>query len=167
MRQQQLQIVTINPHSSFYLSFSLFLFSSLAVFSVAHTHPAEGLPDTVSLNSTWQGVAPSNTANVTAVLRSQTRGGSENNESSHLVFEITDDILLIFFLLLSLSTSLDIKMLAGYLLLEPVHSLHMSLHYRLQKQKETSEQRCTWNLPPVWVQFVAQSYSMTVAVWVL
>lgn len=160
MRQRQLQIVTINPHSSFYLSFSLFLFSS-------HSPCRRVTGYCESLNSTWQGVAPSNTANVTAVLRSQTRGGSENNESSHLVFEITDDILLIFFLLLSLPTSLDIKMLAGYLLLEPVRSLHMSLHYRLQKQKETSEQRCTWNLPPVWVQFVAQSYSMTVAVWVL
>lgn len=80
-----------------------------------------GLLDIVSepLNSTWQGVAPSYTANVTAPPRSQTCGGSENNESSRLVFDIKDDILLIFFLLSSLVTSLIfliLKGLAGYLL---------------------------------------------------
>lgn len=42
----------------------------------ALVRPSEGLLDTPSepLNSTWQGVAPSNTSNVTARLGSQTRG---------------------------------------------------------------------------------------------
>lgn len=75
MRHQQLHIVTINLLSSFNLPFSTCL-SVSCCFSLAHT-PVEGLLDTVSesLNSTWQGVASSNTANVTALLRSQTKRG--------------------------------------------------------------------------------------------
>lgn len=100
-----------------------FCLSLSCCFSLAYTHPVEGLLDTVSesLNSTWQGVASSNAANVTVLLRSQAEGG-ENNESSHLAFDIKDDILLIFFLLPSLLTSLDIKRLAGYLLQLCAHS---------------------------------------------
>lgn len=47
-----------------------------------------------------------------------------NNESSHLVFDIKDDISLIFLLLSSRLTSLDIKRLTGYPLLRLVGSLH-------------------------------------------
>lgn len=51
-------------------------------------------------------------------------GGVRNNEGSHLVFDIKDDISLIFLLLSSRLTSLDIKRLTGYPSLRLVGSLH-------------------------------------------
>lgn len=116
VRQTQLHNVKLNHLSCFNMSFLSFLPVSLAVFlwltlTLASAHRIL----CQSVNSTWQCVAPSNTANVTLLLRSQAvkwrwgwGGKAKIMKALDLVFDIEDDILLIFFLLLSPLTSLDI-----------------------------------------------------------
>lgn len=58
-----------------------------------------------------------------------------NNEGSHLVFDIKDDISLIFLLLSSRLTSLDIKRLTGYPSLRLVRSLHTCVREKKKKKK--------------------------------
>lgn len=82
-------------------------------FSLAHTHPGEGLLNTMSesVNSTWQCVAPSNTANVTLLLRSQTEGDKVKIMKAHIWCSTSKmTSYLFFFLLLSLLTSLEITL---------------------------------------------------------
>lgn len=125
-------------------------------FSWAHTHPREGLPNKVSeaVNVTWQCVAPSNKANVTLLIRSQTRGRlkKKNIKISHLVRTIGVDVFLIFLLSSSLLTSPDITPDDGECLTKagprPARgeTCVSSKSRGRQRQKETSVRRRTRNL---------------------
>ncbi len=57
------------------------------------------------------------------------------------MFDIKDDILLIFLLLSSLLTSLDIRSLMGYLLLVLVHSLHTTAAADKKRGKDNKIER--------------------------
>lgn len=128
---------------------------------MAHGLSDKTLPDPESLNCTWQGVARSNTANLTAALRSQTRGGGENNEISRLrclTLKMTSYLFPLSFY--HFSTSLRIKLLRGVSGLRTQSQRQMFPENRAEeaKQRETGVQCCTRNLPEHQSEFIAQSF---------